>query len=66
MVKQPGDVMARKVEDTESNASELDIEAIRARAYEISQRPGAGSPEENWHRAVEELNSEQGVPATRA
>lgn len=30
-------------------------EAIRRRAYEISQGPDAGTPEENWLRAEEEL-----------
>jgi len=30
-------------------------EDIRRRAYEISQGPDPGTPEENWHRAVEEL-----------
>ena len=33
-------------------------EAIRARAYEISQRADGGSPEENWRRAKEELRDE--------
>jgi hypothetical protein len=36
-------------------ADGLDDEAIRERAYEISQRPDAGTPEENWERAIEEL-----------
>lgn len=36
-----------------------DEEAVRARAYEISQEPDAGSPEENWHRAIAELRSQQ-------
>ena len=36
-----------------------DDEAIRERAYEISQRPDAGTPEENWARAIEELRGEQ-------
>lgn len=30
-------------------------EAIRQRAYEISQRDGGGTPEENWRRAEAEL-----------
>lgn len=33
-------------------------EAIRQRAYEISQRADGGSPEENWRRAEEELRDE--------
>ena len=37
---------------------EPDEEAIRRRAYEIAERPGAGSPEENWHRAADELRRE--------
>ena len=32
-------------------------ELIRRRAYEISQEPGAGSPEENWARAERELRA---------
>ena len=34
-------------------------EEIRRRAWEISQRPDSGSPEENWRRAEEELGQEQ-------
>jgi hypothetical protein len=30
-------------------------DAIRLRAYEISQSADAGTPEENWERAVREL-----------
>jgi hypothetical protein len=30
-------------------------ELLRQRAYEISLREDAGSPEENWDRAVQEL-----------
>lgn len=37
---------------------EPDEEAIRQRAYEISQRADGGSPEENWKRAKEELRDE--------
>jgi hypothetical protein len=33
-------------------------EAIRLRAYEISQRANGGSPEENWRRAKQELRDE--------
>jgi hypothetical protein len=35
-------------------------EAIRLRAYQISQSADAGTPEENWERAVRELG-----PASR-
>jgi hypothetical protein len=31
------------------------VEAIRRRAHEISLGPDAGTPEENWLRAEEEL-----------
>lgn len=31
---------------------------VRERAWEISQRPEAGSPEENWRRAEEEIRQE--------
>ena len=37
---------------------EPDEEAIRQRAYEISQRADGGSPEENWKRAKDELRDE--------
>jgi hypothetical protein len=30
-------------------------DAIKRRAYEISQSESAGTPEENWHRAEREL-----------
>jgi len=32
-----------------------ELEAIRRRAHEISLGPDAGTPEENWLRAEEEL-----------
>ena len=35
------------------------IEAIRRRAYEISQRPDAGTDDENWKRAEEELSRDE-------
>jgi hypothetical protein len=35
-----------------------DEDAIKQRAYEISQRANGGSPEENWRRAIEELRDE--------
>ncbi len=34
---------------------EIDDERIRERAYEISMREDAGTPEENWQRAEAEL-----------
>lgn len=37
----------------------LDENDVRQRAHEISQRPGSGSPEENWLRAVDELRAER-------
>jgi hypothetical protein len=40
-----------------------DEEAIRQRAYEISQRADGGAPEENWKRAEEELWDEAWVAA---
>jgi len=43
---------------------EITDEEIRERAYEISQRPDAGTEEENWLRAEQELRSE-GAPATK-
>lgn len=33
----------------------VDVEAVRRRAYEISLGPDAGTEEENWLRAEEEL-----------
>jgi hypothetical protein len=35
---------------------------IAQRAYEISQREDAGTPEENWARAERELADERGAP----
>ena len=46
-------------------ADHPDEEAVRSRAYEISQRDDAGSPEENWQRAIEELQAERGGGASR-
>jgi hypothetical protein len=37
-------------------------EAIRMRAWEISQSPDAGPAEENWARAQAELRSEGDQP----
>ena len=45
---------------------EPDEEAIRQRAYEISQRADGGSPEENWKRAREELRDEAWTARDRA
>ena len=36
-----------------------DDDVIRARAYEISQRADAGTPEANWDRAAAELRAER-------
>ena len=38
-----------------SERADTDLEAVRQRAYEISQGPDAGTDEENWLRAEEEL-----------
>jgi hypothetical protein len=51
------------VETEASDTRDLPMEleaAIRQRAYEISQRADAGSPEENWRRAEIELSG--GIP----
>jgi CHAD domain-containing protein len=37
------------------NGRHLDPEAVRARAYELSQSPDAGTDEDNWLRAEREL-----------
>lgn len=46
-------------QDAVVDGAQPDEEAIRDRAYEISQRPDAGSPEDNWDRAIAELRAEQ-------
>jgi hypothetical protein len=51
-------------EETEQGGGEGDLdeqnaEMIRKRAYEISQGPDAGSPEDNWSRAEREIRTEQ-------
>ncbi|HEY7207733.1 MAG TPA: hypothetical protein VH416_05785 [Gaiellaceae bacterium] len=59
----PGDAEARELlaaldaGDWEAVRAQLAAgdEAIARRAYEISQSPEAGTPEENWLRAVQEL-----------
>jgi hypothetical protein len=40
--------------------SDIDEDAVRRRAYEISQRDDAGSEQENWERAERELEGESG------
>ena len=44
-------------DETEDEAadSRLDEEALRQRAYEISESDDGGTPEENWLRAENEL-----------
>lgn len=44
---------------SQTGSDELDERAVRDRAWEISQRPDAGTPEENWRRAQEELQYER-------
>lgn len=43
----------------------IDDEAIRRRAHEISESEEAGSPEENWRRAEEELRGRQHAGESR-
>ncbi len=40
-------------------SAELDQDAIRVRAYEISERGSSGTPHENWQQAVAELLAER-------
>jgi CHAD domain-containing protein len=40
---------------SESETEQVVEHAVRARAYELSQEPDAGTPEENWLRAEREL-----------
>jgi hypothetical protein len=42
----------------DANGSGVIAEMIRQRAYEISQGPDGGTPEENWARAERELRGE--------
>jgi hypothetical protein len=42
----------------DANGSGVIAAMIRERAYEISQGPDAGTPEENWARAERELRGE--------
>jgi len=39
----------------------LDEDDVRRRAHEISLRADAGSPDENWLRAVDELRHERAM-----
>ena len=50
--------------DTEQGGGEgdMNLEAIRRRAWEISQGEEAGSAEENWLRAEREIRTEQASP----
>jgi hypothetical protein len=43
---------------------ELDADEIRRRAYEISQGPDAGTPEQNWLHAVDDLRAEKAAEET--
>jgi hypothetical protein len=42
----------------DANGSGVIAEMIRQRAYEISQGPDGGTPEENWAQAERELRGE--------
>jgi hypothetical protein len=42
----------------DGNGSGVIADMIRQRAYEISQGPDAGTPEDNWARAERELRGE--------
>jgi hypothetical protein len=44
----------------------FDEEVVRLRAHEISLRPDAGSPDENWRRAVDELRAERAAALVEA
>ena len=48
-------VVVEDVPVAEVDSFELDEEACRQRAYEISESEYAGTPEENWLRAEAEL-----------
>ena len=39
----------------------VDEDTIRRRAYELSQEDGGSSPEDNWRRAEEELQTAPAV-----
>jgi Protein of unknown function (DUF2934) len=42
----------------DTNGSGVIADMIRQRAYEISQSPEAGTPDENWAKAEKELRGE--------
>jgi len=47
--------MSESTAETQGQQVTVTDEMIEARAYEISQEDGAGSAEENWQRAEQEL-----------
>jgi hypothetical protein len=49
----------------EGETLDLDEQAVRDRAWEISRRPDGGTPEENWRRAQEQLRQEQDASSLR-
>ena len=49
----------------EKSGTALDRDEVARRAYEISQSVEAGTPEENWHRAEEELREGRPAPAPK-
>ena len=57
----PGDTTQQEAEQGggEGDLDARDDDAIRRRAFEISQGRDAGTPEENWARAEREIRSEQ-------
>jgi hypothetical protein len=55
-------VEAEEAVVAEADEPGFDEEACRQRAYEISQSEDAGTPEENWIRAEQELRG--AAPAT--
>lgn len=46
-------------EQNQQTSGGVDEDAIRRRAYELSQEEGAGSPEDNWARAERELRGDK-------
>ena len=57
----------RATEDAEQGGGRGDLdpqneEAVRRRAYEISQGEDPGTPEENWARAEREIMAEEAGP----
>ena len=57
--------MATKEKNTETIAHPGvgDEQAVRDRAYEISESEQAGTPEENWLRAEQEVHAAADEPA---